>query len=75
MASYALLQALSGARYDAVDGVLHIEPPEPGDFKCFLSTATGYGTVGVADGKPFVRVVNGKIEVKELRYVAARPRA
>jgi len=74
MASYGLLQALSGARYDAVDGVLHLEPPEQGDFRCFISTATGYGTVGVADGKPFVHVVSGKIDVKETRYVAASPR-
>jgi hypothetical protein len=74
MASYALLQALSGARFDAVDGVLHLEPPEQGDFKCFISTATGYGTVGVADGKPFLHVVSGKIEAKEIRYVAAAAR-
>ncbi len=75
LASYALLQALSGARFDAVDGVLHLQPPEPGDFRSFISTATGYGTVGVADGKPFVRVVSGEIKVRELRYVPAPARA
>jgi hypothetical protein len=71
MASYALIQSLSGARYDAVDGILHLEPTIQGDFRSFLSTAKGYGTVGVLDGKPFVRVVSGEIPVKELRYVAA----
>jgi uncharacterized protein (DUF608 family) len=71
MASYALLQALSGARYDAVDGVLHLEPPTRGDFRCFLSTATGYGTVGVTDGKPFIKAVSGTIAPKEIRYVPA----
>ncbi|MFZ1057012.1 MAG: GH116 family glycosyl hydrolase, partial [Opitutaceae bacterium] len=75
MASYALLQALSGSRFDAVDGVLHLAPPLPGDFRCFISTATGYGTVGVADGKPFLNVVAGSIAVKELRYVPAKPLA
>jgi len=75
MASYALLQALSGARYDAVDQVLHLQPAVPGDLRSFISTATGYGTVGVADGKPFLEVVSGKIEVKELKYVPARVRA
>ncbi len=74
MASYALLQALSGARYDALEKVLHLSPPEPGDFKSFISTATGYGTVGVADGKPFLRVVSGAIEVREIRYTAAPAR-
>jgi uncharacterized protein (DUF608 family) len=68
MASYGLLQALSGARYDAVDGVLHVQPAVRGDFRSFISTATGYGTVGVADGKPFLKVVSGQIAVKELRY-------
>jgi len=71
MASYALLQALSGARYDAVDGVLHLEPPTRGDFRCFLSTATGYGTVGVTDGKPFIKAVFGTIAPKEIRYLPA----
>ena len=72
MASYALLQALGGARYDAVDQVLHLEPALRGDFRCFLSTATGYGTVGVTDGKPFVQAVSGKIAVRDIRYVPAR---
>jgi hypothetical protein len=68
MASYALLQAFGGARFDAVDGVLHLEPGIQGDYRCFLATATGYGTVGVSDGKPFVQVVAGTIPYKTLRY-------
>jgi len=71
MASYGLIQALSGARYDAVDGVLHVQPAVRGDFRSFISTATGYGTVGVADGKPFLKVAAGAIAVKELRYTEA----
>ena len=68
MASYGLLQALAGARYDAVDGVLHLEPAVRGNFRSFISTAGGYGTVGVTDGKPFLKVVSGSIPVKEIRY-------
>ena len=71
MASYGLIQALSGARYDAVEGVLHVQPAVRGDFRSFISTATGYGTVGVADGKPFLKVVGGAIALKELRYAGA----
>jgi uncharacterized protein (DUF608 family) len=67
MSSYALLQGLSGARYDAVDKVLYLRPNVRGDFRCFLSTATGYGTVGVRDGKPFVEVKSGTIEVREIK--------
>ncbi len=69
MASYGLIQALSGARYDAVDGVLHLQPAVRGDFRSFISTPAGYGTVGVTDGKPFLRVVAGQIPVKEIRFV------
>jgi hypothetical protein len=69
MASYALLQGLSGARYDAVDKVLHLQPNIAGDFRCFLSTATGYGTVGVRGGQPFLDVRFGVIEVTKINYV------
>ncbi|MBL9134766.1 MAG: hypothetical protein JNK85_02810 [Verrucomicrobiales bacterium] len=68
MSSYGLLEGLSGARYDAVDRVLHLTPSFPGDFRCFLSTATGYGTVGVKRGKPFLEVKAGEIPVAEIRF-------
>jgi uncharacterized protein (DUF608 family) len=68
MSSYALLQALTGARYDAVEKVLHLDPKVPGDFRGFLSTAGGYGTVGVKDGKPFFEVKSGTVDVKEIRF-------
>lgn len=70
MSSFALLQALTGARYDAVDKVLHLEPVLAGDYHGFLSTATGYGTVGVKDGKPFFDVKSGVVDVKEIKYRA-----
>jgi len=72
MSSYALLQGLSGARYDAVEKVLHLEPRVAGDFRSFLSTATGYGTVGVRNGQPFLDVRAGRIEVARTLYT---PRA
>ncbi len=67
MSSYALLQALSGARYDAVEKVLYLSPRIKGDFRCFLSTATGYGIVGMRGGKPFFDVRAGKVEVREIK--------
>jgi uncharacterized protein (DUF608 family) len=67
MASYSLLQGLGGARYDAVDKVLHLHPSVPGDFRCFLSTATGYGTVGIKGGQPFVEVRSGSIEIRAMQ--------
>jgi hypothetical protein len=72
MASYGLIQGLAGVRYDAVERVLHVEPRVPGDFRSFLSTATGYGTAGVRSGQPFLEVRAGKIDVARIDY---RPRA
>ena len=70
MSSYAMLQGLSGARYDAVEKVLYLEPNVPGDFRSFLSTASGYGTVGVRGGKPFLEVKAGTIEVRQIKHRA-----
>jgi hypothetical protein len=68
MASYGLLQGLTGARYDALEKMLYLRPSVPGDFRSFLSTATGYGTVGVRDGQPFVEVKRGTIAYERLIY-------
>jgi len=68
MSSYALLGALSGARYDALDKTLYLRPALRGDFRAFISTATGYGTVGVKNGKPFCQVVSGKIPYQKIDY-------
>jgi hypothetical protein len=68
MSSYALLFGLSGARYDAVEKVLYVEPSIKGDFRCFFSTASGYGTVGVKNGKPFYEPKSGTLDVREIRH-------
>ena len=72
MSSFALLQAFSGARFDAVERVLYLKPANKGDFRCFLSTATGFGTVGVKDGRPFIEVVSGEIPYKKINYTRAQ---
>ena len=71
MASYGLLQALSGARYDAVEQTLYLHPVVAGDFRAFLCTASGYGTVGVCDGKPFLDVAAGNIPVTSIHFKPA----
>jgi len=63
MASYGLIQGLTGVRYDAVDKTLYIDSKVGNDFRSFLSTATGFGVVGLKDGKPFVDVRKGRIAV------------
>ncbi|KAA0232228.1 MAG: hypothetical protein JJLCMIEE_02799 [Acidimicrobiales bacterium] len=66
--SYALLQCLTGIRYDAVERVLHIAPVLEGDLRSFLATAGGFGTAGVHHGEPFLEVRAGQIEVAEISY-------
>jgi len=70
MSSYALLFGLSGARYDAVDKVLYLEPSIKGDFRCFFSAANSYGTVGVRQGKPFYQPKSGALEIREIKYLS-----
>ncbi len=69
MSSYALLYGLSGARYDAVEKVLYLEPSISGDFRCFFCAGDSYGTVGVQQGKPFYHPQSGNLEFRELKYV------
>ncbi|MEN6357189.1 MAG: GH116 family glycosyl hydrolase [Armatimonadota bacterium] len=66
MSSYSLLQALTGIRYDAVEKTLYVDPKIRGDFRSFLCTATGYGTVGIKDGDVFVEVQEGAIDIMNI---------
>ena len=70
MSSYALLFGLSGARYDAVEKVLYLNPVLKGDFRCFFSAADGYGIVGVKHGKPFFEPANGSLEIREIKHTS-----
>ncbi len=65
MSSYALLEGLTGVRYDAVDRTLYIDS-RIGDFTSFLSTETGFGKVGLKNGNPFLQVVEGKIDASKV---------
>lgn len=66
MASYALLEGLTGIRYDAYRKRLEIRPRIAGDFVSFLATDTGYGLAGIQNGKPYLRVVHGRIDVEQM---------
>jgi hypothetical protein len=64
MSSYGLLQGLTGVKYDAVDQTLFIDS-KIGDFQSFISTETGFGNVGLKNGKPFLNIVYGNLAVKK----------
>jgi uncharacterized protein (DUF608 family) len=63
LASYGLLQGLTGIRYDAVDQTLYIDSKIGNDFQCFLATEKGYGLAGLRNSRPFLNVVEGDITV------------
>lgn len=63
LASYALIQGLTGLRYDAIDRSLHINSQIGENFQCFISTERGYGLAGLKEGQPFIDVVSGSIPV------------
>jgi hypothetical protein len=64
LSSYALLQGMTGVRYDALTKTLHADA-KAGDFRSFLSTETGFGTVTLRNGKLSVEVKSGKIPVEK----------
>jgi hypothetical protein len=66
LSSYSLLQAFTGARYDAVERKLYLAPRIAGDFRSFLAFDGGYGTVGVRQGKPFFEARSGMAEAPEI---------
>src|SRR5690606_37993073 len=70
LASYGLLQGLTGVRYDAVDKILYVDS-KVGDFTSFISTETGFGNVTFAGGKATLNVVSGAIKVDKV--VVAEP--
>lgn len=64
MSSYAMLQGLTGVRYDALTQTMYIDS-KIGDFTSFISTATGFGNIRFEKGKPTLDVVYGDITVKD----------
>ena len=63
MASYALIETITGVYYDAVDKTLRLRDGAKSS-RSFISTDTGFGTVTVKSGKATVTPVSGKIEIK-----------
>ncbi|MBN1911944.1 MAG: hypothetical protein JW818_19640 [Pirellulales bacterium] len=64
MSAYGLLQGMTGVWYDPATKTLYANA-QNGDFRTFLSTATGYGTVELKDGQLTLEVKSGKIPVEK----------
>jgi hypothetical protein len=67
MASYALLQSLTGFRYSAVTKTLYLSPAaKAAKFRTFFSTATGFGVITLAGGKVGIEMLEGELAVDTL---------
>ncbi|HXD76371.1 MAG TPA: GH116 family glycosyl hydrolase [Puia sp.] len=73
MSSYALIEALTGVRYDAVTRTLYVDS-RIGDFTSFLSTDSGFGNVTSRGGKVTLDVAYGKIPVEHIVAGASSPK-
>lgn len=65
MSSYSLLQGLTGVRYDAATKTLYVHS-QVGDFRSFLATASGFGTVEQQAGKVTLHVRHGSIPIERI---------
>ena len=67
LASYSLIQALSGFRYSAATKELWLAPRLPvRPFRTFFSTAAAWGTLTLESGELAINVVEGKLEIAKL---------
>jgi uncharacterized protein (DUF608 family) len=73
MASYALLGALAGFRYSAVQKALWFGPKlDVRPFKVFFSTSTASGMIFLASGSIRVDVLEGELHLEKLVLTEAR---
>ena len=67
MSSFALVGALSGFRYSAVEKALHFGPKlKVRPFVSFFSTATGYGTIALDNRVVTVSMIEGELLIEKL---------
>lgn len=67
MSSYSLLGALAGFRYSAVEKTLWFGPQlNVRPFKCFFSTASGFGTIGLDGRSVSVHMIEGELRIEKL---------
>jgi uncharacterized protein (DUF608 family) len=67
MSSYALLGALSGFRYSAVEKTVWLGPRvKTRPFECFFSTASGFGTIALRERAVAIRIIEGELTVEKI---------
>jgi uncharacterized protein (DUF608 family) len=77
MASYALLNALSGFQFDLTQGFIGFNPIRlaEGSFRCFWSLAPGWGEVVITPDQVELHVLYGRLPLTTLRLPFVEERA
>ena len=71
MSAWSGVLAFSGFRYDGPRQTVTIAPPSaPADFRCFWSSATGWGMFTLGRGALRLRVDHGTLPVQSVRWNA-----
>jgi hypothetical protein len=69
MASYALLGALAGFRYSAVDQTLWFGPRrKTRSFQTFFSTEGAWGTISLERGEMTISVIEGRLAIRQVVF-------
>lgn len=67
MASYSLLNSLTGFRYSALDNTIHLAPKLPEKtFSTFFSTPTAWGTIELSKKFISISVIEGKLRLARI---------
>lgn len=66
MASFALLPIFSGFSFDLPHGAIGFSPLLEGDFRCFFSLGTGYGTYERRGGKHEISLLSGSLALSSV---------
>jgi len=76
MASYSLLNAFSGFKFDMVKGLVGFDPirTKQGRFRCFWSLDSGWGVFDMRPRKVELKVLQGSLQVKALSLPFLRGR-
>lgn len=71
LASWSLIQALSGARYSAVEQSLTLDPRLPQPFRSVVALGTGWGEIIIENGTATLVIRHGTVTLRRFGIAAA----
>lgn len=72
LASWSLLLAFTGTQWDAPSKTLSFDPRVPLPMKALFTTGDGWGSVTIEENRLIVRLLGGRLDVKDVRFRGSR---